>query len=43
MGTGSTLFGRRSRFVSGGAGGTMDYTGREGGNAVLVMDGECTY
>ena len=39
---GDTWFGRRGSFVSGGAGGTMYSNGREGGNSVLGMDGECT-
>ena len=42
MGIGATWFGRRSRFISGGSGGTMGSTGREGGNYMLGMDRECT-
>ena len=42
MGIGATWFGIRRRFVSVEAGGTMDLTGREGGNSMLGMDGECT-
>ena len=39
---GATWFGRRSRFVSVGSGGTMHSTGREGGNSVLGVYWEFT-
>ena len=42
MGIGDTWFGRRRRFVSGGAGGTLYSIGGYGGNYVLGIDGEWT-